>query len=45
MKGLRAWLWAHPLVWLIPASFFLVLLLALAWKIASVPSSPFVYDL
>ena len=43
MKNLLRFLAAHPLVWLVPLLLFVLVLGALAWKIAHTPDSPFVY--
>ena len=45
MRGLLDYLKAHPLVWLVPLTFFTVGLGLLAWKLAETPVNPFIYDL
>ncbi len=44
MRSLAAYLRAHPLVWIVPLVFYLGLVVLLAWRVASVPANPFVYD-
>ena len=43
MKAIRDYLLEHPLVWVIPLVFFVLLLVLLAWRISQSPSSPFIY--
>ncbi len=43
LKALFEYLRRHPLVWIVPVTFFVLVLGLLAWKIAHTPESPFVY--
>jgi hypothetical protein len=43
VKALLDYLRRHPLVWIVPVTFFVLVLGLLAWRIARTPESPFVY--
>ena len=42
----RTWTWlgAHPLVWLIPLLFWIVLLVFVLLKLSGAPTTEFIYD-
>lgn len=44
MEGLLRYLRNHPLVWIIPLIFLVLVLGTLAWKLSQTPDSPFIYD-
>lgn len=44
MARLRAYLAAHPLVWLIPLGFWLALAAFVVFKLAAAPQTAFIYD-
>lgn len=45
MRRLRAFLWRHPLVWLVPLLTYGVLLVYLLTKLADAPQDAFIYRL
>ncbi len=44
ISRLRTYLWAHPLVWLIPLAFWLALIAFVLFKLTSAPTTEFIYD-
>jgi hypothetical protein len=45
VSALADYLRRHPLVWLVPVFFLVVVLGFLAWELAKAPSAPFIYQL